>query len=78
MTRRIDPRVIAVYGRLWRYVLPHKAMGIVAVIAMAATAGIEAAMVMLVEPLMDETLVEIVEIPVQVIKCLAEVIQPSL
>jgi subfamily B ATP-binding cassette protein MsbA len=58
VSRRIDPRVIAVYGRLWRYVLPHKAMGIVAVIAMAATAGIEAAMVMLVEPLMDETLVE--------------------
>ena len=57
MSKRLDPRVAAVYGRLWRYVLPHKLIGIIAIVAMAATALIEAAMVWLVEPLMDETLV---------------------
>ena len=58
MSSRLDPRLIAVYSRLWRYVLPHKLIGIVAVVAMAATAAVEAGMVWLVEPLMDETLVE--------------------
>jgi subfamily B ATP-binding cassette protein MsbA len=57
MTNRLDPRVKAVYGRLWRYVIPHKLIGLIAVIAMAATAAVEAGMVWLVEPLMDETLV---------------------
>lgn len=57
LTNRIDPRVRVVYGRLWRYVVPHKAIGLVAVVAMAATALVEAAMVWLVQPLMDETLV---------------------
>jgi len=52
-----DPRVGDVYGRLWRYVLPHRAIGIVAVVSMAATAVIEMTMVALVEPLMDEALV---------------------
>jgi subfamily B ATP-binding cassette protein MsbA len=37
--------------------MPHKVIGLVAVIAMASAALIEAAMVWLVEPLMDETLV---------------------
>ena len=58
MSSRLDPRAVAVYSRLWRYVLPHKLIGIVAVVAMAATAVVEAGMVWLVEPLMDETLVE--------------------
>ena len=58
MSSRLDPRVVAVYSRLWRYVLPHKLIGLVAVVAMAATAAVEATMVWLVEPLMDETLVE--------------------
>jgi subfamily B ATP-binding cassette protein MsbA len=57
MSGRLDPRFRAIYGRLWRYVLPHKLIGLIAVIAMAATAMIEAALVWLVEPLMDETLV---------------------
>jgi subfamily B ATP-binding cassette protein MsbA len=53
----INPRVRAVYGRLWRYVLPHKVIGLIAVVAMAATAAVEGGMVWLVEPLMDETLI---------------------
>lgn len=55
---RIDPRVKAVYSRLWRYVIPHKLVGLVAMVSMAAAAVIEATMVYLVEPLMDETLVQ--------------------
>ena len=57
MSNRLDPRVKDVYGRLWRYVMPHRAIGLIAVIAMATAALVEAAMVWLVEPLMDETLV---------------------
>jgi len=57
VTNRLDPRVKEVYGRLWQYVMPHRAIGLIAVTAMATAALIEAAMVWLVEPLMDETLV---------------------
>ena len=57
MTKRMDPRVKEVYRRLWRYVMPHKLIGLIAVVAMTTTAIIEATMVWLVEPLMDETLV---------------------
>lgn len=57
MTKTVDRRVKEVYGRLWRYVIPHKLIGLIAVVAMAASAVIEAGMVWLVEPLMDETLV---------------------
>jgi subfamily B ATP-binding cassette protein MsbA len=57
MTKRLDPRVREVYGRLLRYVLPHKLIGLIAVVAMACMALIEATMVWLVEPLMDDTLV---------------------
>ena len=57
MASRFDPRVRVIYSRLWRYVMPHKLIGMVAVVAMAATALVEAGMVWLVEPLMDETLV---------------------
>jgi subfamily B ATP-binding cassette protein MsbA len=53
----LDPRVKAVYGRLWQYVIPHKLIGMIAVIGMAATAAVEGGMVLLVEPLMDDTLV---------------------
>ena len=45
------------YGRLWQYVLPHKLIGMVAVIGMAATAVVEASLVYLLEPLTDEALV---------------------
>ena len=57
LASRLDPRVREVYGRLWRYVLPHKLIGLIAVVAMACMALIEATMVWLVEPLMDDTLV---------------------
>jgi len=53
----VDPRVLSVYKRLWKYVIPHKLIGLTAVIAMAATAFIEMTMVALVKPLMDEGLV---------------------
>jgi subfamily B ATP-binding cassette protein MsbA len=46
-----------VYGRLWRYVLPHKLIFFVAVIGMTATAAIEASLVWLLEPLKDDALV---------------------
>ena len=42
---------------MWRYVMPHKLIGVVAVIAMAGTATIEATMVWMLEPLTDEGLV---------------------
>jgi subfamily B ATP-binding cassette protein MsbA len=42
---------------LWRYVLPHKGIGLIAVVGMAATAIIEAGLVYLLEPLMDDALV---------------------
>ena len=57
MATRLDPRVREIYSRLWRYVLPHKVIGLIAVISMAATALVEMSMVWLVEPLMDDTLV---------------------
>lgn len=57
MSKRIKPDVHVVYARLWRYVTPHKFIGFIAVIGMAATAVIEAGLVYLLEPLMDEALV---------------------
>lgn len=57
MTDRIDPEVREVYARLWRYVLPHKGIGVIAIIGMTAMALIEGSMVLLLEPLMDEALV---------------------
>ncbi|MCH8135358.1 MAG: lipid A export permease/ATP-binding protein MsbA [Proteobacteria bacterium] len=57
MGKGIDNRTREVYGRLWRYVTPHKLIGMVAVIGMTVTAIIEGALVLLLEPLMDEALV---------------------
>ena len=57
MTSRIDPKVREVYGRLWQYVLPHRLVGLIAITAMAVSALVEATMVWMVEPLMDEALV---------------------
>ncbi len=54
---RIDPHAAQVYRRLWKYVLPYRPIGIVAVVAMAATAGVEAGLVSLLKPLTDEALV---------------------
>ena len=57
MNKRIDPKVRIIYGRLWRYVTPHKFIGFIAVVGMTVTAVVEASLVYLLQPLMDETLV---------------------
>lgn len=54
---RADAEAREVYGRLWRYVTPHKLIGMIAVIGMASTALIEGTLVLLLEPLMDDALV---------------------
>lgn len=53
----LDAQARDVYRRLWAYITPHKMIGFVAVVAMAGTALVETAMVWMVEPLIDETLV---------------------
>ena len=53
----LDPHLLNVYRRLWRYVVPHWGMAIAAVIAMAAAAGVEATLIILLKPLTDQTLV---------------------
>lgn len=57
MASRIDSEIRVVYGRLWHYVTPHKLIGFIAVVGMTATAIVEAGLVYLLEPLMDEALV---------------------
>jgi ATP-binding cassette, subfamily B, bacterial MsbA len=57
VSKRIDSKVRVIYGRLWHYVTPHKTIGAIAVIGMAATAVIEAGLVALLQPLTDEVLV---------------------
>jgi len=57
VSKRIDPKVRVVYGRLWHYVTPHKLIGFIAVVGMMATAMVEAGLVYLLQPLMDDTLV---------------------
>jgi len=57
VSKRIDPEVRVVYGRLWRYVTPHKLIGSIAVVGMASTAAVEAGLVALLAPLTDEALV---------------------
>jgi len=57
VSKQTDSRVRVVYGRLWRYVVPHKLFAFIAVIGMAAIAFIEGSLVYLLEPLMDEALV---------------------
>ena len=57
MSDTLDRDTVAIYKRLWRYVMPHKLIGLIAVIGMAATALIEAGLVYLLEPLMDDALV---------------------
>ncbi|MGI9235757.1 MAG: lipid A export permease/ATP-binding protein MsbA [Woeseiaceae bacterium] len=57
MSKRIDPEVRVIYGRLWHYVTPHKLIGFVAILGMASTAVIEAGLVALLQPLTDEALV---------------------
>lgn len=50
-------RVVDVYRRLWQYVLPHRKVFILAVIAMVLTALVELTLVYMVKPLVDEGLV---------------------
>ena len=57
MSPGIDHRTRVVYGRLWRYVTPHKLVGLAAVLCMTLTAVVEAGLVSLLAPLTDETLV---------------------
>jgi len=57
VSERIDPEVRVIYGRLWHYVTPHKLIGFIAVVGMTATAIVEAGLVYLLQPLMDDTLV---------------------
>ena len=57
MSKRLGPEVRVIYGRLWRYVTPHKLVGSIAVVGMAMTAVVEAGLVALLAPLTDEALV---------------------
>lgn len=57
MSRRIPPNAGVVYRRLWQYVLPHKLIGLVALLGMAASAAVEGSLVYLLRPLTDEALV---------------------
>lgn len=57
MSKSADPGTRVVYRRLWRYVTPHKLVGFVAVVGMTVTAFVEAGLVFLLGPLMDEALV---------------------
>jgi len=57
VSKRIDPEVRVIYGRLWHYVTPHKLIGFIAVVGMTVTAIVEAGLVYLLQPLLDETLV---------------------
>ena len=58
MSKEVDLQIREVYRRLWKYVARHRLIGLIAVIAMIGTALVEVTMVWLVEPLVDETLVE--------------------
>jgi subfamily B ATP-binding cassette protein MsbA len=57
MSARIDPRVIVIYGRLWRYVTPYRLLGFIAVIGMVASSLVEGLLVWMLEPMTDEALV---------------------
>lgn len=57
MSSPIDAGTTVVYRRLWRYVVPHKLIGLIAIVGMTATALIEGSLVYLLEPLMDDALV---------------------
>jgi len=57
VSKPIDSQVKVVYGRLWRYVTPHKLVGFIAFAAMIMTALVEAQLLTLLKPLTDEVLV---------------------
>ena len=54
---KLDRHAVRVYGRLWQYVIPHRAVGAIAIGAMTATAIVEAGLVSLLQPLTDDALV---------------------
>ncbi len=56
MKKKIDPEIRVIYARLWKYVTPHKLIGLAAVLGMALTATVEGGLVYLLEPLLDEGL----------------------
>lgn len=58
MIVKLDPHLLEVYRRLWRYVVPYWSMAIAAVVAMTVAAGVEATLIILLKPLTDQTLVE--------------------
>ena len=58
MIVKLDPHLLEVYRRLWRYVVPYWAMATAAVIAMTVAAAVEATLIILLKPLTDQTLVE--------------------
>ena len=58
MSNPPPPNAGAVYRRLWTYVTPHKLVGLIAILGMAATAAVEGSLVYLLRPLTDEALVE--------------------
>jgi len=57
LNRPVTTAASVVYRRLWQFVLPHKFIFFIAVVGMASTAIIEASLVYLLEPLMDEAIV---------------------
>jgi subfamily B ATP-binding cassette protein MsbA len=57
VSARIDPHVVEVYGRLWRYVMPHRFIGLIAIVGMATAAGVEAILVWMLQPITDEAIV---------------------
>jgi len=57
VNEQIETTAAVIYRRLWLYVAPHKLIGLIAVAGMAASALIEASLVYLLRPLMDEALV---------------------
>jgi subfamily B ATP-binding cassette protein MsbA len=57
VSKQTYPDAGVVYRRLWQYVTPHKLIGLIAVLGMAATALVEGSLVYLLRPLTDEALV---------------------
>jgi len=57
VNEQFETTAAVIYRRLWLYVAPHKLIGLIAVAGMAASALIEASLVYLLRPLMDEALV---------------------
>ena len=57
MSTRIDAHVREVYERLWQYVMPHRFIGLIAIVGMATGATVEAILVWMLQPITDEAIV---------------------